>query len=193
TCRRSGVSCRATILRPPERGPSNSKGAAHEHPSAEACPRESEGPPQGRPRRRAASARTGGGAHRRGPPDGGVLAVRAHRRVGRGGERLGEFPGRRRPAHGGGAAAVPPGAGEPLHRRLGTVLSVHNAGFQGHFPPETMTALGLPGELYNPQVFEWYGRMNILKGGLTFSDLAVTVSPTHARELLTPEGGFGLQ
>src|SRR5438046_6084875 len=35
--------------------------------------------------------------------------------------------------------------------------------------------------------------MNILKGGLTFADLAVTVSPTHARELLTPEGGFGLQ
>src|SRR2546426_2254707 len=26
-----------------------------------------------------------------------------------------------------------------------------------------------------------------------FRSLAVTVSPTHARELLTPEGGFGLQ
>src|SRR5213083_252830 len=84
-------------------------------------------------------------------------------------------------------------ANEPFHRRLAVVMSVHNAGFQGHFPPETMAALGLPAELYNPQVFEWYGRMNILKGGLTFSDLAVTVSPTHARELLTPEGGFGLQ
>ena len=84
-------------------------------------------------------------------------------------------------------------AAEPLHRRLGTVLSVHNAGFQGHFPPETMVALGLPADLYNPRVFEWYGRMNILKGGLTFADMAVTVSPTHARELLTPEGGFGLQ
>jgi starch synthase len=82
---------------------------------------------------------------------------------------------------------------EPLHRRLGTVLSVHNAGFQGHFPPETVTALGLSPELYNPQVFEWYGRMNILKGGLSFSDMVVTVSPTHARELRTPEGGFGLQ
>jgi starch synthase len=83
-------------------------------------------------------------------------------------------------------------AREPLHRRLGAVLSVHNAGFQGHFPPETVTALGFPSEMYNPQVFEWYGRMNILKGGLAFSDLAVTVSPTHARELRTPEGGFGL-
>jgi starch synthase len=84
-------------------------------------------------------------------------------------------------------------AAEPLHARLGTVLSVHNAGFQGHFPTETVAALGLPGELYNPRVFEWYGRMNILKGGLSFSDMVVTVSPTHARELRTPEGGFGLQ
>jgi starch synthase len=34
--------------------------------------------------------------------------------------------------------------------------------------------------------------MNVLKGGLAFCDVAVTVSPTHARELCTPEGGFGL-
>ncbi len=83
-------------------------------------------------------------------------------------------------------------AQEPFSGRLATVLSVHNAGFQGHFPPGTVTELGLPAELYSLQAFEWYGRMNILKGGLTFSDLAVTVSPTHAKELLTPEGGFGL-
>src|SRR3989449_560953 len=83
-------------------------------------------------------------------------------------------------------------AGEPFHSRLASVLSVHNAGFQGHFPPETMADLGLPPELYNDDAFEWYGRMNMLKGGLAFSDVAVTVSPTHARELCTPEGGFGL-
>jgi len=83
-------------------------------------------------------------------------------------------------------------AAEPFHRRLATVLSVHNAGFQGHFPPTTLAELGLPAKLYNGDVFEWYGRMNVLKGGLAFSDMAVTVSPTHARELRTPEGGFGL-
>jgi starch synthase len=83
-------------------------------------------------------------------------------------------------------------AGEALHRRLATILSVHNAGFQGHFGPEVMTDLGLAAELYNPHVLEWYGRVNLLKGGLAFSDVAVTVSPTHARELRTPEGGFGL-
>ena len=83
-------------------------------------------------------------------------------------------------------------AGQPFHDRLAVVTSVHNAGFQGHFPPETLGGLGLPVELYHPGVFEWYGRMNMLKGGLAHSDVAVTVSPTHARELCTQEGGFGL-
>ena len=82
--------------------------------------------------------------------------------------------------------------GNAFHDALSTVLSVHNAGFQGHFPPETVSDLGFPPELYNVGVFEWYGRMNMLKGGLAYSDVAVTVSPTHAKELRTPEGGFGL-
>jgi starch synthase len=83
-------------------------------------------------------------------------------------------------------------AEQPYHSRLGTVLSVHNGGFQGHFAPETMADLGIAPDLYTWDVFEWYSRMNVLKGGLAFSDLAVTVSPTHAQELRTPEGGFGL-
>jgi len=81
---------------------------------------------------------------------------------------------------------------EPFHSRLAVAMSVHNAGFQGHFPPETLTDVGLPSVLYNNDVFEWYGRMNMLKGGLAYSDVAVTVSPTHAKELCTAEGGFGL-
>src|SRR6267143_2595936 len=40
---------------------------------------------------------------------------------------------------------------------------------------------------------EWYGRLNYLKGGLHFADMVTTVSPTHAFELLTDVGGFGLQ
>src|SRR5258705_12007047 len=83
-------------------------------------------------------------------------------------------------------------AAESFYSRVRIVLSIHNAGHQGHFPPETVTDLGLAPELYNVGVFEWYGRMNALKGALAFSDVAVTVSPTHAQELRTPEGGFGL-
>jgi starch synthase len=84
-------------------------------------------------------------------------------------------------------------AGSPFHDGLATILSVHNAGFQGHYAPETMTELGLSPELYNEQTFQWYDRVNLLKGGLAFSDMVVTVSPTHARELCTAQGGFGLQ
>jgi starch synthase len=77
-------------------------------------------------------------------------------------------------------------------KRVKVVLSVHNAGFQGHFPPEAMADLGLPGALYNWRQLEWYGRVNWLKGGLVFADAATTVSPTHAHELRTSAGGFGL-
>jgi len=51
------------------------------------------------------------------------------------------------------------------HRDVSTVLTVHNAGFQGHYAPETMGDVGLDQSLYNMGQFEWYGRMNQLKGG----------------------------
>lgn len=79
-----------------------------------------------------------------------------------------------------------------FYRRTSSVLTVHNAGFQGHFPTEAMAELGLPWELYNFAQLEWYGRVNLLKGGLAFADAVTTVSPSHAHELRTPAGGFGL-
>lgn len=84
------------------------------------------------------------------------------------------------------AALAPRFASTPV------VMSVHNAGYQGHFPPEVMEELALPWELYSVEHLEWYGRLNMLKGGLTFCDAVVTVSPAHAAELRTVEGGFGL-
>ena len=82
--------------------------------------------------------------------------------------------------------------GDPYYRQIRTVLSVHNAGFQGQYPASTMADVGLPWELFSHRHLEWYDRMNFLKGGLTFSDMVTTVSPTHAHELRTPFGGFGL-
>jgi starch synthase len=73
-----------------------------------------------------------------------------------------------------------------------SVLSVHNPGYQGHFPPDVMPQIGLPWELYNWRQLEWYGKVNFLKGGLAFADSVTTVSPTQAGELRTAGGGFGL-
>ena len=82
--------------------------------------------------------------------------------------------------------------GRDFYRGVSTTVTVHNAGFQGHFPTETMADIGLPWEFYNMHMFEWYGRTNLLKGGMACADVVTTVSPTHAHELRTPAGGFGL-
>jgi starch synthase len=39
---------------------------------------------------------------------------------------------------------------------------------------------------------EFWGSVSYLKGGINFSERITTVSPTYAREILTPELGFGL-
>lgn len=83
-------------------------------------------------------------------------------------------------------------AQEPMAAHTRTVVSVHNPGYQGHFPPLTMPDIGLPWELFNYLQLEWYDKVNYLKGGLAFADVAITVSPTQAEELRTPGGGFGL-
>ena len=80
----------------------------------------------------------------------------------------------------------------PYYEGIRAVISVHNAGYQGHFPEATLAEIGIPAPLYNHRQLEWHGRVNLLKGGLVFSDLAITVSPTHAHELRTEKGGFGL-
>jgi starch synthase len=71
------------------------------------------------------------------------------------------------------------------------VLTVHNAGYQGKFGPGAGRELGLE-DLTHPELVEWNGEVNLLRAGLSSADLVTTVSPTHAGELLTPLGGFGL-
>jgi starch synthase len=83
-------------------------------------------------------------------------------------------------------------AGDPFYDALGSVLTVHNGGYQGHYQRDVLAAVGLSDELFRWDLMEWYDKVNILKGGLTFSDIVTTVSPTHAHELRTPKGGFGL-
>jgi starch synthase len=84
------------------------------------------------------------------------------------------------------------GAGVPWYDRIPVSLSVHNGGYQGHFGPEVIAEIGLPWSVYHFTRLEWYGKTNFLKGGLTHCDTATTVSPSHAEELRTPDGGFGL-
>lgn len=73
------------------------------------------------------------------------------------------------------------------------VFTVHNLSYQGLFPRAGFDALDLPAWLWHPQAIEFYGRLSFIKGGLIFADRLTTVSPTFAREILTPTYGEGLE
>ena len=76
---------------------------------------------------------------------------------------------------------------------LRTIITVHNAGYQGLFPSHQWPLLGLDGSLFTPEGLEFYGQINLLKGGILFADAVTTVSPTHARELRCAEHAFGME
>jgi len=78
-------------------------------------------------------------------------------------------------------------------RSVGTVTTIHNIAFQGLFPPQIVDSIGLPQSGFVPDGFEFYGSLGYLKAGLAYADRITTVSPTYAREVLTPEFGMGLE
>jgi starch synthase len=74
-----------------------------------------------------------------------------------------------------------------------TVLTLHNVGYQGLFPGSQFSKTGLSPALFTLGGLEFYGSVNVLKGGVLYADYLTTVSPTYAREILAPKVGFGLE
>ena len=80
---------------------------------------------------------------------------------------------------------------DPFFRDTRSVLTIHNLAFQGLFDAKELPWIGLPADLYHPRLLEFWGRASSLKGAVMLSDTITTVSPTYAREIVTPEFGFG--
>lgn len=81
---------------------------------------------------------------------------------------------------------------DPFWSRTKTVCTVHNLAFQGRFSNRLFEGAGLPDEAWSLDGVEFYGDLNMLKGGLCYADKITTVSPSYAEEILTPEQGYGL-
>ncbi|MBE0432970.1 glycogen synthase GlgA [candidate division WOR-3 bacterium] len=85
----------------------------------------------------------------------------------------------------------------PLYARIKgsktkSVFTIHNLGYQGKFDRSKFPLLGIDKKYFTPEGLEFYGDMNFLKAGIVYADGVTTVSENYAREIQTPELGFGL-
>jgi starch synthase len=81
---------------------------------------------------------------------------------------------------------------DPLVKDIPIVFSIHNMGYHGQFTKDVLDRVGIPQALFHPAGLEFYGYVNLLKGGLVYSDYLTTVSRRYAQEIQTPEYGYGL-
>ena len=82
---------------------------------------------------------------------------------------------------------------DPFYQNTRVILTVHNLAYQAEFPRRILREISLDDGLFDLEHFEFYGKVNLLKGGLVFADAITTVSPRYAQEIQTPEFGAGLE
>jgi starch synthase len=73
-----------------------------------------------------------------------------------------------------------------------TVLSIHHLAEQGDFSSSDFALTNLPDGYFDPRGLEYFGRLNLLKGGILFADRIVVSSEPYAYQIQTPSLGEGL-
>lgn len=77
--------------------------------------------------------------------------------------------------------------------RAACVFTIHNLAYQGVYPKDMLPALDLDWtEVFRLDRMEHHDYLSLLKGGVAYADAVTTVSPSYAREILTPDFGNGL-
>ncbi len=76
---------------------------------------------------------------------------------------------------------------------LKTLFTIHNLFFQGLFPAFLYSVLGIPWKHFNLSELEYYNHINLMKGGILYSDSVSTVSKQYAKEIQTEAFGCGLE
>ncbi|MEN3045740.1 MAG: glycogen/starch synthase [Candidatus Hydrothermales bacterium] len=78
---------------------------------------------------------------------------------------------------------------EEFFKDTKTLLTIHNLSYQGVYRKEVLREI----EIDEPSdIFLKDGNVNFLKAGILLSDYINTVSPTYAKEIMTPQLGYGL-
>jgi starch synthase len=71
-------------------------------------------------------------------------------------------------------------------------VTIHNLAYQGRFWEADWHLLNLDRRFFSPELLEFYGYIDFLKGGIVAADVITTVSPRYAEEIRTPAFGEGL-
>jgi starch synthase len=86
-------------------------------------------------------------------------------------------------------------AGDPFFAGTTTLFTIHNLAYQGNFPKDSFGKIGVAKNLFYPtSPFEFWGNVNFLKVGISYTDVLSTVSETYAVEIQSSsEFGYGLE
>jgi starch synthase len=90
------------------------------------------------------------------------------------------------------AAALVPFLAHAHHLPFANVLTIHHLAEQGSFWGLDFKLTNLHERFFTLRGVEFFGRMNFLKAGILYADKITTVSERYRREMLTSEGGCGL-
>lgn len=83
---------------------------------------------------------------------------------------------------------------DDYYRNIKTVFTIHNLRYQGVFDPFVLgDLLNLPMDYYNDDAIKFYDSINLLKGGIVYSDAFTTVSKSYAHEITYPYFGENLE
>jgi starch synthase len=82
-------------------------------------------------------------------------------------------------------------ANHPILGGTPSICTIHNLAYQGLFEADWLPRLDLPWSLLSVDQLEYWGRISFLKGGINNAEIITTVSETYAREIQTPDFGFG--
>ncbi len=77
--------------------------------------------------------------------------------------------------------------------KTASVFTIHNIAYQGLFTQDILKIAGIPQTEFTWDKLEYFGKVNLLKSGIVYSEAISTVSPTYAKEILLTEEGRGME
>jgi starch synthase len=78
---------------------------------------------------------------------------------------------------------------DPFFRDTATIFTIHNLGYQGVFSKELLPYIDVDWYEFKAEKLEFWGNVNFIKAGISYSDIVNTVSREYSKEIQTPRYG----